>query len=109
MTASDVLSTVRISDIWRALGGPQLRRAGKDRYRGRGFWRNGDGWNISLDDSRGAWFDHRDAVGGGVLDLIVHVRGGSRQDALRWLADYQGTPLDDRPLSAAERARMAAE
>lgn len=44
-----------------------------------------------------------------MIDLVVRVRGGSRPDALRWLADLAGIPLDNRPLSASERARWAAE
>jgi len=39
--------------------------------------------------------DHRDGLGGGILDLIQQVRGGSRGEALRWLADMRGFTLDD--------------
>jgi hypothetical protein len=74
------------------MGGGELRRG-----RGRAWWRDGDGWNVALDDRRGCWYDHRDGIGGGVLDLVVHVRGGTRQDALRWLADLTGVALDGRP------------
>jgi len=31
--------------------------------------------------------------------LIVRVRGGTRRDALRWLADYVRTPLTEGSLS----------
>jgi hypothetical protein len=51
------------------------------------------------------WYDHRDGIGGGVLDLLVHVRGGTCAEALRWLADYARVPLDDRPLTRHERAK----
>jgi hypothetical protein len=60
-----------------------------------------------LNDSKAAWFDFRDNVGGGVLDLIRRVRGCGRGDALRWLAELNGITLDDRPLSPAERREYA--
>jgi hypothetical protein len=72
-------------------------------------WRGGDGFNVSLDDARGLWHDFLTGEGGGVLDLVVRVRGGSRQDALRWVADLVGCPLDVHPLPAFERARWAKE
>jgi hypothetical protein len=84
MSAAAILSQANISDAWRALGGPPLRRTGKDRYRARAWWRERDGWTISVDDSRGVWFDHRDAIGGDVLDLVVLERrrtSGARTDA----------------------------
>jgi hypothetical protein len=60
-----------------------------------------------MDDARGVWHDFTTGEGGGVLDLIVRIRGGSRQDALRWAADYVGRPLEDRRLSGFERACWA--
>jgi hypothetical protein len=109
MTAADIVGQVRISDIWRELDGGALRPAGQGKYRGQAFWRDGDGWCIAVDDARGTWFDHRDAIGGGVLDLVAHVRGGDRQDALKWLAALAGVALDDRPLCQADRAAWARE
>jgi hypothetical protein len=103
-TSRDVLACVKISEVYRALGGPELRK-----MRGPAFWRDGDGLNISLDDSRGVWHDFVTEQGGGVLDLIIQARGGNRADALRWAADLVGIALDDKPLSAADRARWAAE
>ncbi len=103
MTAAEIVSQVHISCAWRALGGGDLRRG-----RGRAWWRNGDGYSVSLNDARGCWYDHRDGIGGGVLDLVVHVRGCARQDALRWLADLIGATLDDRPPDPAS-ARECAE
>ena len=102
--ALDVLACVKISEVYRALGGPELRG-----MRGPAFWRGGDGLNVSLDDARGVWHDFRDDSGGGVLDLIIQARGGTRADALRWVADLVGIPLDDHPLSPKDRARWAAE
>jgi hypothetical protein len=103
MTAADVVSGVRIADVWRALGGGELRHG-----RGRAWWRNGDGYSVALDEARDRWFDHRDGGGGGVLGLIQHVRGGSRADAVRWLADWRCVRLDgDAPPSPADRRRHA--
>ncbi len=78
-------SQIRISEVWRALGGGELQH-----NRGRAFWRNGDGLNISLDDSKGAYYDHARGTGGGVLDLLQLVRGGSRAEAMEWLKAFAG-------------------
>lgn len=102
---NEVLARTRISQVYRALSGKEPRRAGSATWRAPATWRDGDGLNVSLDDSRGLWHDFTTDEGGGVLDLVVRVRGGSRQDALRWVADLVGYPLDDRPLPARERSR----
>lgn len=102
--ATEVLSRVTISEVYGALGGPKLRK-----MRGPAFWRGGDGWNVALNDAKGTWFDHVANEGGGVLELIARVRGGSRVDALRWLAELAGVPLEDKPLSPAARAEWAWE
>ena len=101
---AEVLNRVKISDVYQALGGPKLRK-----MRGPAFWRGGDGFNVSLEDSRGLWHDFTTDEGGGLLDLVVQVRGGNRADALRWLADLAGVPMDDTPLSPEDRERWAAE
>src|ERR1017187_7791338 len=103
-TGSEIIARVRLSAVWAALGGGELRHG-----RGQAFWREGDGYNVSLRDDRNVWHDKRDDIGGGVLDLVVRVRGGNRADALRWCADLAGVALEDRPLSAEDRARWAAE
>jgi len=107
--ARDILARVKISQVYKSLTGIEPRRTGLDTCRGPAVWRGGDGRNVSMDDSRGIWHDFRDDTGGGVLDLIVQVRGGSRADALRWLADFASIPLDESPLSTEERARWARE
>ena len=98
------ITTARpITEVWTALGGSPPSRG-----RARAFFRDGDDpFAISLNDSKAAWFDFRDNVGGGVLDLIRRVRGCGRGDALRWLAELNGITLDDRPLSPAERREYA--
>ncbi|MBZ5583376.1 MAG: hypothetical protein LAQ30_14435 [Acidobacteriia bacterium] len=60
-----------------------------------------------MDDSRGVWRDFVTGDGGGVLDLIMRVRGGTRQDAVRWLADITGATLDCRAPSSSSRPEYA--
>jgi hypothetical protein len=105
--AREILNRIKISDVYRALTSTEPRRTSTDTLRGRAVWRDGNGLSVSLNDRRGFWHDFVTHDGGGVLDLIVRVRGDSHQDALRWLADLVGLPLDDRPLSPEERRRWA--
>ncbi len=102
--ATDIIGRASIAEVYRVLGGSELRAG-----RGKAFWRNGNGYNVGFNESKGTWFDYVAGEGGGILDLIVAVRGGSRQDALKWLADSSGTPLDDRPprQDRAEHTRRA--
>jgi hypothetical protein len=93
--------------VYRALCSTQPRRTGPHSFRGPATWRGGDGPNVSLDDSRGVWHDFVSGQGGGVLDLIIQVRGGSRAGALRWAAAFAGVTLQERPLSPAQRERQA--
>jgi hypothetical protein len=102
--AADIIGALKISGVYAALGGLKLRG-----NRGRAFWRDGDGFNVALNDEKGTWYDHRDKRGGGVLDLIVQVRGGSKADALRWLADFAGIGLTHKPVTAAERTAYVRE
>src|SRR5215472_13239109 len=106
-TSHDIIDRLRISEIWRVLGGGELHSVGQGKFRGRAWWRRGDGWSISLDDTRGVWYDFRDNVGGGILALVVQVHGGSRQNALEWLAALVGVALSEGPMSPSERARHA--
>jgi len=100
-SASEIVSARPISEVWAGLGGGPLRHG-----RGRAFWRDGDGHNVSLSNQKQTFYDFASGAGGGVLDLIQLVRDCSRRDALRWLADYAGVCLVDRPLTAAQRAAM---
>jgi hypothetical protein len=100
MTAAAIVSARPISEIWVALGGDVPRHG-----RARAFYRDGDNPQaVSLNDAKTCWYDYRDNIGGGVLDLIQHVRGWDRANALRWTADLIGCRLDDSPLPASERA-----
>jgi hypothetical protein len=101
------LAGIRISQVYHALVGKEPRRTGSTTFRAAAIWRDGDGLNVSLNDARGVWHDFTANEGGGVLDLVIRIRGGTRQDALRWTADFAGFSLDDRPLSATESAHWA--
>ena len=106
-TMDEILARVKISEVYSVLTGKQPRPSGPNAWRGPAVWRGGDGHNVSLNDTRNIWHDFTANEGGGVLDLVVRICGGSRQDALRWLADFAGVPLDNRQLSATERADWA--
>ena len=103
MTARDLIDRASIQNVWEALGGGPLRHG-----RGAAWWRDGDGDNIALDESKGCWYDHAHGKGGGILDLIQTVLGSDRRDAVRWLADHRSVNLDnDRPLTRDEKRRYA--
>lgn len=103
MNASEMVAAVKISQVWVAVGGDPPKHG-----RSRAFSRNGDNPGaVSLNDEKGCWFDHRDGVGGGVLDLIQHVLGCNRLSALRWLAKFLGVPMEDHALTPAERREYA--
>jgi hypothetical protein len=108
-TAKSICEQVSIIDVYETLTGIKPRPTGANRARGRAKWRDGDGLNVSLDDSRGVWHDFVSDEGGGVLDLVQRIRGGSRQEALKWVADFAGVPLDDQPLSREQRREWALE
>lgn len=72
-----------IAHVWTSLGGGQLVSG-----RGKAFWRNGDGYNVSLNSDRQAWYDFASGVGGGVLDLVcVALNEHSRKAAMQWVID----------------------
>ncbi len=102
MTPSDIIARASIVDVWRRLGGGPLRHG-----RGKGFWRDGSGFNVSLGDAKGVWFDHARAEGGGTLDLIQTATGCDRREALRWLADSLGLALDSHQFTPSERRQWA--
>lgn len=104
MTVNDLIVRTQMTEVWVALGGGDPRRG-----RGRAFWRGGYGYNVSINADKGAWFDHVTGEGGGILDLILLVRDCSRQDALKWLADYYNLPLDNHQVTPEERQERAAQ
>jgi hypothetical protein len=60
-----------------------------------------------MDDRRGVWHDFVTGEGGGVLDLVQRAQGVNRADALRYVADFAGVKLDDRPATHSERRLFA--
>jgi hypothetical protein len=103
MNAEHIIGATTVTKVWLALGGPEPKRS-----RARAFYREGNNPQaVSLNDAKGCWFDHRDGVGGGVLDLIQRVLGCERAEALRWLSDFTGLPLEDRVATFAERRAFA--
>ena len=107
-SADLVIGAVSILDVWRELGGSELRRS-----RGRAFWRNGDGFNVGLDSTRGIWRDFATNEGGGILRLVQTVRGCSKGEAFQWVAGLAGVALvpssPDRRRRYAQTRRDAAE
>ena len=99
MSINRIIFAQPITAVWQALGGDPPRRG-----RARAFYRKGDNPGaVSLNDEKGCWHDFVTGESGGVLGLVQRVLGGSRADALRWLSGFTGLPLDDRPLTAADR------
>jgi len=94
------ITDVPIRDAWRALGGGPLRG-----NRGRAWWREGNGYNVALDDG-GRWFDHARGEGGGVLTLVQTALGIDRRAALEWLANRFGVDIGGGH-SVAERRHYA--
>ena len=105
--ASDILARIRISQVYQALTGIKPRGRGET-WRVPAPWRKTSDCNVSLHDGKGTWYDFVVGEGGGVIDLVARVRGGVRESALRWLADFSGAPLKDRLLSP-DRERWAQE
>lgn len=54
------------------------------------------------------WRDHSGTAGGSCIDLVVHVRGGSVSDAVRFLHETYAIPLD-RPVLAERREKTTVE
>ena len=70
--------------------------------------RNGDGFNVSLDDQKSAWFDYVQGKGGGVLDLITLALECDRAGAVAWLSETFALDIDQqRRLTTEEKRRYA--
>lgn len=61
--------------------------------------------SIDLDD--GKWYDHEAATGGGPLDLITHIRGGSIADAIKWLESV-GIKPESKPMPSKKNGTLTA-
>ena len=98
---ASTLAEVPILDVWRRLGGGELRHG-----RGRAFWRNGDGLNVAIDRTGARWFDHAAGTGGGVLALVQTALRCDGAAALSWLE--QERFIESRtPITEAERRILA--
>lgn len=89
----------RIDHVYELLGGEPLRR-----NRARAAWRPRpqnetahEGWNVAFNVAQGVWFDHVEGIGGGVLDLIVRMRGGDQHSAAEWLSGELGILNSSQP------------
>jgi hypothetical protein len=98
--ASPQIGDLDIYTVWSAIGGGALRG-----NRGRAFWRNGDGFSVSLDRKKRCWFDHVAVKGGGILAL-VEIAIGDRRAALDWLAANFGVS-SGKTFTTAERRAYA--
>lgn len=102
-TARQILDRTSIVEVWHALGGGPLRH-----HRGVAWWRDGDGYSVSLNQDKNVFFDFVTGEGGGILDLVRAANGCDRREALAWLARQLGAELDDRrPLTRAEKREYA--
>ncbi len=104
MNGATIIAASSITAAWLALGGDEPTKFG----RARAFYRDGNNQrSVSIHEAKGCWYDHRDNIGGGILDLIQHVMHCSRGAALRWLSDLTGVAFDDRPFNSSERRQYA--
>jgi putative DNA primase/helicase len=65
---------------------PGHSKPGKPRY--------GNNGSVAIDVSKGAFYDHENQEGGGVLDLIERMTGNKGRDAIAWMSE-QGIRVDD--------------
>ena len=98
------LDQIRILDVWRVLGGGELKR-----NRGRAFWRDGDGYTVALNSDKDVWYDFRDSRGGGAIDLVMVARQCSQNDAIRFLKAHCGLTSDRSAPSPGQQAHVRAE
>jgi hypothetical protein len=87
---AEIKSRASINEVWAALGGARLRG-----NRGQAFWRDGDGFNISLDFGKGVWYDFATHEGGDVFSLVETALGCDFRGALRWLANFSGMDISE--------------
>jgi hypothetical protein len=76
---------MNIHDVWRSLGGPEIKHG-----RSRAFWRDGQDLNVHINFDRDVWFDFVTNEGGGVVSLVMTVMGYDAKQAYRWLESVMG-------------------
>ena len=105
-TARRICESVKISQLYQYLTGVQPKCVRGMMFRAPATWRSGDNPNaVSLDDSRGIWHDFVTDQGGGILDFVVTVKGGTKKDALAIVAEFAGVPLDSEPQPSEDHER----
>ena len=62
---------------------------------------------FSFEPDNGTWFCFRCNRGGGVLDLVQAIHNCDRREAIAWVAQFVGVPLDRHTSSRAERRKYA--
>lgn len=93
MTAADIDFAALIGDVaTRRLGSPNKQLSNKRTLR---FGSHGKICVAIAGAKRGTFYDHSAGVGGGVLDLVVHARGGTRTEAFAWLQNEQLIDADN--------------
>lgn len=92
---------VPILAVWERLGGGEIRHG-----RGRAFWRNGDGWNVSIDLEHNRWLHFPTQAGGGPLQLVEVALPADRRGALNWL-QAEGFIEPRRQLTPEEKRQYA--
>jgi len=100
-TANQIVTATNITAVWLSLGGEQPKHG-----RARAFYRGGDNLHaVSLDNTKGCWFDHRDGIGGGILDLIRPCRFRHRKPK-RSVPQFEDSPNPDSVASFRRRHRL---
>jgi hypothetical protein len=105
------LAELRITDVWAALGGPELRRNGHASVRAPAFWRNGKDRNVSISVQKNCWHDFVTDDKGGILALVMIVEDCGAHAALGWLEHNAGLtprPLEKETEEERERRRKEA-
>jgi CHC2 zinc finger len=88
-TATEILDRVRLTDILSGLGGDVPKRGNRTKCP----IHRGDSLSFSIDETRGVWYCHRCAEGGGKLALVRRVLGYEPKAALEWISELTGVPL----------------
>ena len=70
--------------------------------------RFGSHGSVSVDLEKGTFYDHQEANGGGVLDLIAKYTGNSGAAAVQWMRD-RGYDIEDRGLPQPRQSAGAAQ
>ena len=72
-----------------------LELLGEPKRRGPREWRWGNRGSFALRLDRGTWQDFESGKSGGVLDLVAHLEGIDRADAIEWLRNRGLLPAAD--------------